>query len=138
MALASLIVVSAPAQSQDAGEFVGYDCTMRSAFELKDGALSPASMAGSPVGPSFFVERSTGQMIGYSFESADWETKFIEPGSNAQSFKVLFATPPHASLRLLVVNEYQEGRMKEFVLMENSTVYAGQCEPETIKWRRRK
>lgn len=137
LTLLPLVALSEPSHSEEViKEMIGYRCTLRSAYEVEGGAQSPAVMARSPIGDAFIVERSTGQIIGKSFVSADWEVKAIEPGSDAQSFKVFFVTPPHVSLRLLVVNEYQQGRMKEFVLMENSTVYTGLCEHSTVKWRR--
>ena len=62
--------------------------------------------------------------------------RVLDSEFDAQSYKVIYSSPPKVSARFLVVNEHQEGRMKEFVLMDNSSVYAGLCEVLKVKWRR--
>lgn len=137
--LAPLVALSRISHSQElSGEFIGYSCTMQSAYEVDRGGVSPAAQKGSFVGQSFLVERSTGRIDGSLFESDRWEVgSVLDLGSNAQSYKVIFVTPSHISVRLLVVDEYQESPTKEFILMDNSYVYTGLCEHLKVKWRRK-
>lgn len=136
--LAPSLALSDPSYSQEfTGKFVGYYCTVQSAYKVDSGVLSPSGLAASFVGHPFLVERSTGQVSGSLFETDSWEgEKILDPGSNTRSYKVIYATPPNVSVRLLVVSEYQEALMKEFVLVDNLNVYSGQCEHKTVKWRR--
>ena len=137
MILAPLVVLSGASNSQESGQFIGYNCTVRSAFEVRNGVLSPSAPKGRFVGQSFLVERSTGKIAGSLFEPDRWEVdRVLDFGSDAQSFKVIFVTPKQVRARLLVVDEYQKGVIKEFVLMDNLDMYAGECEHEKLKWRR--
>ena len=138
MMVAPLGTLSAASHSQQlSGEFMGYYCTLQSAHQTERGSISPAAQKGSLVGQSFLVERSTGRIDGSLFEPDRWEVgKIVDLGSNAQAYKVVFVTPPHVSVRLLVGDEYQEGPLKRFVLMDNAYVYVGLCEHLKVKWRR--
>jgi len=138
MMLASLVALSGTSHSQEfTGKFTGYYCTVRSAFEVRNGVLSPSAPKGRFVGQSFLVERSTGKIAGSLFEPDRWEVdRVLDFGSDAQSFKVIFVTPKQVRARLLVVDEYQKGVIKEFVLMDNLDMYAGECEHEKLKLRR--
>jgi hypothetical protein len=133
MMLVPLVTFSGPSYSQQEGRFIGYNCTLQRSYDVSKGAPT----GGPFIGQSFLVERSTGKISGSLFELDSWDgERILDSGSDGQSYKVIYLSPPKVSARLLVVNEYQEGRMKEFVLMDNSTVYAGLCENFRVKWRR--
>lgn len=106
---------------------------LQRSYDVSNGA----PMGGPFIGQSFLVERSTGEISGSLFEPDSWDgERVLDSGSDGQSYRVIYPSPPKVSARFLVVNEYREGRMKEFVLMDNSTVYAGLCENIRVKWRR--
>jgi hypothetical protein len=138
MMLGPLVALSGTSHSQEfPDKFKAYICTVRSAYKVDNGVLSPSATAGSFIGELFRVERRTGRILGSLFASDSWKgEKVLDPGSNTQSYKVIFVTPPHVSMKLLVVDEYQKGSMKDFVLVNNSDVYAGQCFHAKGKWRR--
>lgn len=131
-----LVVLSGPSHSQEVtDEFKAYKCTVQSAYQVDRGGLSPAEPARSFAGQVFAVDRKTGAIGGALFDSYG-KIRILDPGSNSQSYKVIYRTSPNVSIRMLVVNEYQEGS-KEFILIANSVMYTGHCESLTGTWSRK-
>lgn len=106
-----------------------YICGVKVAYSVSDGQLQRHPLASEYEGEVFTVDRQTGDIAGSAFTSANWlgRREVLDYGSKQQSFKLVFVTPPYVSVRLLIVNEFDEGANKQFFLTDNSNSYTGFC-----------
>lgn len=120
---AALACNSLPAYSKT------YSCVVQGAYQVEKGALERHPLANHYVGERFEIDSETGRMTGDGFASTQWmgRKEILDPGSSEQSFKLLFVTPPFVSVRLVTVNEYDPGPMKNFLIMENNSTFTGMC-----------
>jgi hypothetical protein len=101
-------------------------------FEQPVSAMAPASphqlLGESMVGKEFFVDRTNGWIRGEVFSSAGWTTtQVLDNGSSQQSFKVLYLSSPYVHVRVLVVQEFEEGESKSFALLDDGDFFSGTC-----------
>jgi hypothetical protein len=77
---------------------------------------------------NFFVDRTNGRIRGDVFSSAGWTTtQVLDNGSSQQSFKALYLSSPYVHVRVLVVQEFDEGKSKSFVLLDDGDFISGTC-----------
>jgi hypothetical protein len=121
----SVICVLTLAVSDSANASNGYKCTVKDAATVENGKLA---LKQSQSGMQFVVDRANGRMFGESFSSSGWQTiQILDKGSRNESFKVQYLSSPFVHVRLLVVNEFEDGAAKNFSMLDGPDVYAGTC-----------
>jgi hypothetical protein len=86
------------------------------------------------VGKQFTVERTSGMMAGALKNSYVTKPQVIDMGSKENSFKAVTTmrvdqgTGAGSNVYALNVLEYEQGKMKPFVFLNNEMVFFGHCE----------
>jgi hypothetical protein len=124
----SILLSLAP---QQANAFSAYKCTIKDAYEVIRGTLEPHRLGNRYyVGGEFVVDHATGKMSG-KISSLGWigRNEVLDFGSNEQSYISLYISPgPYINVRLLTIQEYREGSVKDFVFTTNGEeVFTGTC-----------
>lgn len=112
----------------------GYQCAITSESQLQgDGSLG-RPRKDSALGKRFAVDRRTGAMVEpdgeyWSFGGA--EPSVIARGNSENSFVSVVTSPARTSgvhAAFLRVQEYEDTKLKPFVLVAGGLVYTGMCE----------
>jgi hypothetical protein len=121
--VATLLFFAAPATAAQES----YACTVQSLSRLSDGGTLVRA-TGDPIeGRDFAVNRASGKIIGKYLGSGGFDTKVLDAGSAAQSFKVLATSRGSLHVLYLEIQQFRPGVLKPFVLVDGSLVYAGVC-----------
>ena len=86
------------------------------------------------IGKKFTVDRVTGLMAGALKNSYLTAPEVIDGGSKENSYKVVTVMRKDqgvgvgSNVYALIINEYQEGKRKKFIFLQNDDVYMGWCE----------
>jgi hypothetical protein len=114
--------------SSAAASSTAYKCTIKNALTTSQGKAVQHGLAETMVGKEFFVDRTNGRIRGDVFSSAGWTTtQVLDNGSSQQSFKALYLSSPYVHVRVLVVQEFDEGKSKSFALLDDGDFISGTC-----------
>lgn len=113
---------------QQANAFSAYKCTVKNSYELKRNGMVPHRLSKLHINREFVVDQATGRMQG-DLSSASWigKNEVLDIGSNEQSYKAIYISPPFVHVRLLQIKEYDRGPIKDFILTEDTEVLTGTC-----------
>ena len=108
---------------------ISFRCTVNNEYYLTDDGQLVKPEKYYYTGASFFVERSTGRIIGGAFNNkGDYQKKVLDSGS-AGSFKVFSFSEKRGVAESLAIRTRQEGGKKSFIGIDYlQTVVTGICD----------
>lgn len=110
-----------------AAQASGYQCTVKDAIYSAQGTLLRTDLTKAAVGKEFIVDRSNGRMLGDYASGIGWQPKVLEYGSRQQSFKVIYTSAPYLHVRFLTVQEFDDGTLKSFYMLDEDSFLTGNC-----------
>ena len=110
------------------GEAAGYKCNIKHSLQLgKDGSAQPNALANQYRNMEFVIDRASGRMLGGT-ASTFWNYEVLDRGSDQQSYKALYTSQAgFLNIQLLQINEYEDGPVKPFLLVDGTEVHTGTC-----------
>jgi hypothetical protein len=110
------------------GEAAGYKCNIKHSLQLgKDGSAEPNALADQYRKMEFVIDRASGRMLGGT-ASAVWRYEVWDRGSGQQSYKAVYTSQAgFLHIQLLQINEYENGPVKPFLLVDGTEVHTGTC-----------
>ena len=78
---------------------------------------------------NFFVNADKAEISGpYLFNTKNWKTTILDPGSSEQSFKLLMVSSGgHVNIKLLQIYTYDKADRKPFLFIDGKNVVSGTC-----------
>jgi hypothetical protein len=75
----------------------------------------------------FIIDRASGRMLGGT-ASGVWKHEVWDRGSDQQSFKAIYTSVAgFLHVQLLQIEEYREGAIKPFLLVDGTNIHTGVC-----------
>ena len=133
LVLALILAMALSGTSQ--GGVLAYKCEVLHEMDLAIYGTLKDSSRPLYKGGIFHIERVTGTVMGGGLGNSAYPTKIIvDPGNSEMSYKLLARSHemcgPQGSQNAVYiqVQEFEEGRIKPFVVVINSHVLTGTCE----------
>jgi hypothetical protein len=106
----------------------GYKCTIKHSLRLgEDGSAQPHGLADWYRNKEFIVDRASGRMLGV-ISSQVWNHEVFDSGSNEQSYKSVYTSQgKYRHIDVLQIQEFLEGAIKPFLLMQGTDMFTGTC-----------
>jgi hypothetical protein len=106
----------------------GYKCTIKQSLQLgKDGSAQPLDLADTYRNKEFIVDRASGRVLG-DISYQVWNHQVLDSGSDEQSYKSVYTSQgKYRHIDVLQIEEFREGAIKPFLLMEGTKMHTGTC-----------
>jgi hypothetical protein len=106
----------------------GYKCTIKRSLQLeKDGSTQPHHSADVYRNKEFIVDRASGRVLG-DISYQVWNHQVLDTGSDEQSYKSVYTSQgKYRHIDVLQVEEFREGAIKPFLLMQGTEMHTGTC-----------
>jgi hypothetical protein len=124
-----VIAVASDSYSEiKAQSFSGYKCTIKNSLQLKKDGSSQRNPVPDTWGTmEFIIDRASGRMLGGT-ASGVWKHEVWDRGSDQQSFKAIYTSVAgFLHVQLLQIEEYREGAIKPFLLVDGTNIHTGVC-----------
>jgi hypothetical protein len=121
-----LLTVAGGAAAYD--DAAGYKCNIKHSLQLgKDGSARPNALAEQYRKMEFVIDRASGRMLGGT-ASTTWRYEVLDRGSDQQSYKAVYTSQAgFLNIQLLQIEEFQDGPVKPFLLVDGTKVHMGTC-----------
>lgn len=112
----------------------GYQCAISTEAQLQDDGTLNKPLRSSALGKRFAVDRRSGAIVepdGEYWVFGGATNSVLSQGNSDNSFVALVTSPARNSgvhAVFLRVQEYEQGKLKPFVLVTGGVVYTGNCE----------
>ena len=105
------------------GEAAAYKCNVKHSLKLgTDGSAEPRPLRRI----EFVIDRASGRMLGGT--ASDWKYEVLDRGSDEQSYKAFYTNQVgFLHVQLLRIEEFQDGPVKPFLLVDGPVVHTGTC-----------